>query len=235
MRASSARLFAMASHSAVSKFVFPILCALLSGAVAQTQDDLRLVGTVSDGTSVRVEGVSVLLSSLDRAFQTRSNTAGRFRFENVPGGLYELEVSTPGFVKQTPPVDLTNGSQSLAIVLKVGSMPDMNYCGPHSSIVYEPSTAMKPRLDGVIQDYENHKPVAKADVTIWRASEKVSSRRSDQAGNFMFNGLPAGYYDLRISRQGYGTENVKGLLLPRENGVSVEISLLKRKKIVVCQ
>ncbi|MGH9693757.1 MAG: carboxypeptidase regulatory-like domain-containing protein [Bryobacteraceae bacterium] len=211
------------------------MCLLMAGASGQAQDNRRLMGTVSDATSAPLQGVSVLLNSLDRVFQTRSNAAGIFRFEDVPSGFYELELSAPGFVKQTLPVDLINGSQSLAIVLKVGSMPDMNYCGPHPAIAYRPPSAAGPRLDGVIQDYYSRKPISKAEIAVWRAGQQVSMRRSDKAGKFAFTDLPAGYYDLRISRPGYWTEDVKRMLLPRENGVAVNVPILKRSRIVVCQ
>jgi len=226
----------MATHPAASKFVLPILCLLVASASVQSQDDRRLTGRLTDPASAPLEGVSVLLISVDRAFQTKSGTAGGFRFEDVPSGLYELELSRPGFIKLTIPVDFTTkGSQSPAIVLKVGSIPDMNYCGPHSSIVYQTPGAMKPRLHGIIQDYYGRSPVSNAKVTVWRAGEQVSMRRSDRGGKFAFDDLPAGHYDLLISRSGYAKAEVKALLLPRENGASIEIPILKRNQIVICQ
>jgi hypothetical protein len=225
----------MTTHRAVSKLVLPTVCVLIAGASGQAQDNCHLVGTVSDATSAPLQGVSVLLNSLDRVFQTRSNAAGIFRFEHVPGGFYELDLSAPGFAKRTLPVDLRNASQSLAIVLKVGSMPDMNYCGPHPSIAYGSPRAIRPQLIGIIQDYDSHQPISKVEIAVWRASQQVSMRSSDKAGKFAFIDLSAGYYDLRISRPGYWTEDVKRLLLPRENDVTVNISILKRSRIVVCQ
>jgi hypothetical protein len=114
-------------------------------------------------------------------------------------------------------------------------MPDMNYRGPNASIAYGSPADTETQLEGVIRDYYDHKPVAKVEVTIWRAGKKVSMRRSDQAGKFAFTGLSAGHYDLRVLGSGYGLESVKGLLLPRENSVFVEVPILQRNKIIVCQ
>ncbi len=215
-----------------------ILSLLLIGTPIHGADDGQLTGSISDPASAPLAGVSVLLSSLDRVFQTRSNTNGRFLFGSVPRGLYELEVSAPGFVKQRLPIDISNTArQSIAIVLKLGSMPDMDYCGPHPSITYGSAGEKGPRLAGVIAGYWDKKPVAKAEVTVVNAGKPRLSFMcsSDATGKFEVGDIPAGYYDLRISRRGYQAERIKPVLLPRENTVRINMTVLKRGQIVACQ
>ncbi|HEY7210949.1 MAG TPA: carboxypeptidase-like regulatory domain-containing protein, partial [Bryobacteraceae bacterium] len=64
------------------------------------------------------------------------------------------------------------------------------------------------------------KPVKKARVSIRQArSDKELEIDSDEAGRFTFQTLSAGRYNLQISPRGFWPEEVKDLLIPRENGV----------------
>lgn len=47
--------------------------------------------------------------------------------------------------------------------------------------------------------------------------------------------FPPGRYNLQISPRGFWPEQVKDLLIPRENGVHVEATVLRRGRIVACQ
>jgi Carboxypeptidase regulatory-like domain len=163
---------------------------------------------------------------------------GGFLFETVPVGTYDLEFYAPGFVKQKLVIEVANGaSRALTTVLKVGSMPDMNDCGPHPSIRYGPFESRGPHLSGVVRDYFEQKPVAEAAVSLWRTGEQWPAFTShlDQTGRFEFNDVPANRYDLRISRRGYWPAELGQLLIPRESSVAVEFPILKRNRIVVCQ
>jgi hypothetical protein len=91
-------------------------------------------------------------------------------------------------------------------------------------------------LAGVVRDLLNGKPVKKARVSIRQArSDKELETDSDEAGRFIFQTLSAGRYNLQISPRGFWPEEVKDLLIPRENGVYVEATVLRRGRIVACQ
>lgn len=198
----------------------------------------RVAGTIRDLSRTPVQGASVLLTSLNRAFQTETPADGHFDFGNVPGGVYQLQISHPGFVKQKLSVNISaNAAQPFEIVLQVGSMPDMDYCGPHTAITHGPAAASGRRISGVIRDYSNHIPISKAEITLRQAGEKqfLSKVTSDRNGRFKLEAIPAGYYDLRVSRQDYWPDEEKKLLLPRENNAALDIQFLKRSQIVVCQ
>jgi hypothetical protein len=209
------------------------------GSLGIGENRSQLTGTVNDPSSAPVVGVHLTLSSLDRAIQTKSGTDGRFRFENLPEGTYELELSAPGFAKRELPVELSKTlPQSLTIVLQsLSSMPDMSYCGPYPSVTYGRLQAGTPHLAGIVRDYSDEKPISKAAVSLWRPGEErpASASVSDRMGRFEFKDVPAGHYDLRISRRTYRPAEFKRLLVPRESGTSVDFPVLKVKSIVVCQ
>jgi hypothetical protein len=212
---------------------------LVAGTLALGQGGSQLTGVVRDLSAAPVAGVLLTLSSLDRALQTKSAADGRFRFESIPTGKYDLELSAPGFVKQRFPVDVSGITpQALTIVLRVLDVaPDMTYCGPHPSVSYSLLQTNSPHLTGVVRDYADGEPVRNATVSLWRNGEErpAFASHSDQVGKFEFNDVPPGHYDLRILRRGYRPAELKQLLVPGESGTSVDFSILKRKWLVACE
>jgi hypothetical protein len=212
---------------------------LVAGNLAPGQGGSQLTGVVRDLSAAPVAGVLLTLSSLDRAVQTKSTKDGRFLFESIPKGKYDLEVSAPGFVKPSFPVDVPGiTAQPLTIILRLlDSVPDMSYCGPHPSVSYSVLQANDSHLTGVVRDYSDGKPLRNATVSLWRSGEErpAFASHSDQAGRFKFDDIPAGHYDLRILRRGYRPAELKQLLVPGESGTSVDFSVLKRKWLVACE
>jgi Carboxypeptidase regulatory-like domain len=59
---------------------------------------------------------------------------------------------------------------------------------------------------------------------------------SDDRGRFQFENLTAGRYNLRTSLRGYVRAEMKQLLVPHENDVTVDVSMRRDDgKLVVCQ
>ncbi len=198
-----------------------------------------LIGTVTDQSLAPAAGVLVTLSSINRLYQTKSSTDGRFRLLAVPRGTYDLEFAAEGFARQKVSVDLSHeAAQSLAIVLNFSSQPDTNYCGPHPSISYDSLDPKNPKLTGVVRGYEDYRPIARAEVVLRRAEEghRMLTAVVDAAGKFKFDSLPAGRYTLRISRIGYLPTEVTPLLVPHENSVSIDVPIRKDDgKLIACQ
>jgi hypothetical protein len=216
------------------------LSLLAVGRLNFGQDNsTALTGTVTYPSRTPIANVSVTLSSIERVLQTKSATDGRFSFQGVPRGTYDVEFAGRGFSKQKVSVDLSNGSaQSLTMVLNVGSQPNMDECGPHSSIKYDSPYLTSLKLAGVVRAYESLRPLARAELAVWREdnAEKLATAVTDGKGSFRFENLLAGRYRLKVSHTGYLPAEVTPLLVPRENSVFIDIPIVKNDgKLIVCQ
>jgi len=99
-------------------------------------------------------------------------------------------------------------------------------------------TRKSPELAGIVRDYENRKPLRRAELVLTRVDDpRITSHAvADDQGGFRFENLAAGCYDLRISRPGYLPAQVKTLLVPHENSVAVDVPMSRDdKKLIVCQ
>jgi hypothetical protein len=212
---------------------------LISVRAVGQDNGLAFAGMVTDRNQSPLARAVVTLSSDERVLQEHSSVHGQFRFENVPRGTYDLECSAPGFARQKFSVDLSKpDAPPLAIVLQVASQPDVEACGPHPSIAYSSVDPMSPQLDGIVRSYENLKPLRHAELVLTRVDDpRITSHTvADDQGRFRFESLAAGHYDLRVFRPGYLTVQVKTLLVPHENRVTVDIPLNRDdKKLIVCQ
>jgi hypothetical protein len=203
------------------------MLALISVPAVGLDSGLALVGTISDQFQTPVPRAVATLTSNDRVLQTQASPAGQFRFDNVLRGAYDLEISAPGFARQTLSVDLSGAEvPPQAIVLQVASQPDIEKCGPQRLITYSPSDAAMPQLAGIIRSYEQGKPLPRAEVAMTRGDDPqiTSHTLSDNHRGFRFDSLAAGRYNLRISRHGYLPAESKPLLVPRENNVTVDVT-----------
>ncbi len=222
-----------------------VVLVLISVPAVSLDSGLAFVGTVTDRFQKPVPTAVATLSSIDRVLQTHVSADGQFRFENVPPGVYDLETKAHGFVRQRDVVDLFRcGSfgrkaPPLAIILQLPtSVPDIEECGPQDSIVYSSFDSKRPQLAGIVQSYDKRKPLGRVEVTLARVDDPQMTyrTRSDDHGRFQFESLAAGRYSLRISLHGYLLPERKQVLVPRENNVTVDTSLVRDdKKLIVCQ
>jgi hypothetical protein len=114
----------------------------------------------------------------------------------------------------------------------------MEACGPHPSIAYSPVDPKSPQLAGIVRSYENRKPLRRAELFLTRVDDPRITFHAvaDDRGGFRFENLAAGRYDLRISRPGYRPTQVKTILVPHENSVTVDVPMSREdKKLIVCQ
>ncbi len=212
---------------------------LRSSNQAYEQGKTRVVGTVKDQAEQAVLGATINLVSLDRVLQTKSLANGSFQFDDIPVGTYQLEATASGFIKQKRSLELRENTDiPLSIVLRIGRIPDPETCGAHASMTYlwRPKS-VKPRLTGVPRDYSSQKPLVNATLTVSKGGESQPAfkSKSDRTGTFRFEDLAAGYYDLRISKQGYSQSEVKQVIVPREDVTSIDAVMLRQGQIIVCQ
>jgi hypothetical protein len=68
---------------------------------ALAQDTASITGNVTDPSGAALAGAQVTLSSPERGINrsTQTNESGGYLFGAVPGGSYDLTVTSPGFKK----------------------------------------------------------------------------------------------------------------------------------------
>jgi hypothetical protein len=213
--------------------------ALISIPAVGLDSGLAFVGTVTDRFRKPLPGTVVTLGSNDRVLQTHASADGQFRFENVPRGVYDLELKAHGFARQTLSVDLSGAeAPPLAIVLQGPTEPDMEECGPRHSIVYSSFDSTGPRLAGIVRSYDQRKTLRRADVALAPVDDpRITSHTvSDGHGSFQFENLTPGRYNLPISLHGYVPAEMKQFLVPNENNVTLDLIMRRDDgKLIVCQ
>jgi Carboxypeptidase regulatory-like domain len=222
----------------VAQLLVMIVPLLLISSLMAGQNNALLTGSINDEASRPITKASLTLGSLERVFQAASAKNGTFRFGSVPPGTYELKIAADPFVTQKLAIKLSRGeSQSLNIVLKIGQIPNMEYCGPHPSIQYKSQLGNGRQLTGIVRDSLNQQPVARAEITLVSVGEKLPRFKgiSNRAGNFQFNDPPAGWYALQVSRPGYSPKSLNELLVSREDELFIDFPITKRHKIFACQ
>ncbi|HLH04356.1 MAG TPA: carboxypeptidase-like regulatory domain-containing protein [Bryobacteraceae bacterium] len=210
---------------------------LLSAVFLSSAAAAVVSGTISDSASEPISGARVLLLSPDRIWQISTGKDGHFQFVDVPPGSYTLRASEESFKDGIASVHVGIESPApLSVVLSLGSIPDMRYCGIHTDISYAVLDPSRPRLRGTLLQYSNSKPLKGAEISLWRTGERKPAYRtkSDPFGRFALDAAP-GRYSLRISQWSYHEFDEPNFLLPRENSVFVNTSLLERDRIVACQ
>ncbi len=88
-----------------------VLCALMSALSASAESPAHgatIRGQVEDPASVVIEGASVEIADGDFNQQAKTDAKGSFSFSGLPGGVYKIRISAPGFdakVVETPIAD----------------------------------------------------------------------------------------------------------------------------------
>ena len=90
------------------------------------------------------------------------------------------------------------------------------YPGPRTAFAQPPGTGV---ISGSVVEASNNDPVRKAIVTLtWQGAPRSwATSRTDSSGQFKFEGLPPGKYDLRATKPGEGTA-IYGATSVRELG-----------------
>jgi protocatechuate 3,4-dioxygenase beta subunit len=150
-----------------------------------------------------------------------------------------VEITARGFTKQTITLNLQDRTTppALSITLRIGNQPDEERCGSRASIIYGSLGESNSQLSGTVHDYMHGQALRNAEVTIRKAGDPKAAfeSHSDASGRFKFENLPPGPYDLRIVKAGYRPVNIKHLIKPKENGLTIHATILEQNKMVACQ
>jgi hypothetical protein len=196
-----------------------------------------LAEVVRDVTGSPVSGARARLLSLDRVYEVRSSSNGAILFSNIVPGIYDLEVSAPGFRSQImTAVRIPEGDAQLAgISLTLASVPD--HCGFVTTVNYEAQRPNSMVLSGHVVDEDSGKGLDRVRVQVLDAASgtAVAAIDSGPDGNFAFNDLPPGNYKVRASRRTYEPIELAAFIVPRENVTVLRFAIDKHSHMHICQ
>jgi len=116
--------------------IFPILSGLMGlavftlmsiSALAQETSPSKLAGSVKDESRANIPGAEVALIHPQQAvlYATRTDADGKFTFDNIKPGSYELKILGRGFSAYRTAVQITPGAtKNLDVVLMVNSLTE---------------------------------------------------------------------------------------------------------------
>lgn len=167
-----------------------------------------IVGIVTDSAGRVIDSAEVLVTRLRRS--TAADTAGRFRFDDVKPGEYQVASRRLGYYPQTRDVIVTKDAGALVefvLVPQVRGLPPVV------------SSARRGGLAGVVGD------------TAWAAIKDagvavISTTRSavtDSMGAFFID-LSPGKHMVRVTREGYAPQMVSATI-PKDSGRRIMVFL----------
>ena len=163
--------------------------------IALDPEIVAATGTVS--VTVEDSLTHVLLSDADVLFYSTESTdpiypthvdGEPFVFENIPEGSYTLSVSLNGYKSKTQTINLPSGA-SISID------------------VYLIKEVEENRLIISVNEVGREFPLEYADVTLFDSDGFVRTLQTGADGFASFDDLPLGWYDIRVSLDGYGDAN----------------------------
>jgi protocatechuate 3,4-dioxygenase beta subunit len=138
----------------------------------------RVTATVVDSNGLPVRRARVLVSG-PTSERTDTDLAGQFSIGGVPDGVYQVQVTKPGFVHDTPSAVTLRGDRPVEITIRV------HRAGAIAGRVVDQSGRPFPNVPLALLD---------ARAGIRPESEALSRARSDDEGRFRFATLRAGTY-----------------------------------------
>ena len=204
---------------------------LLGVLFAQTQ-----IVVVHDTSGYALPHANVRFLSTDRAFQAQADVRGVAIFSDMTPGIYDVEVSVPGFRTQTIPrlnFPAIN-AEPLDVTLHIANQPD--HCGFVNTADYF-SPAPGAQLSGRAIDQDSSSGLGRVKLQLLKPGSKVevSSLLSDREGNFSFANIEAGRYDIHASKHGWRATALENFLVPRGNSTMLTIGLDRIGHLHICQ
>jgi hypothetical protein len=229
--------------------------------IVHSQSSPKLVGSVADQLSVPIPGARISLYSIDRILQTTSDLSGRFQFESVPLGTYQLEIAAPGFksfvkdsVNVTEQMRTVAGDKPLEFTVTMQIAPTGSAhpedlgpitvdtgasCGHRDSVSYSPAKTNEGGiLDGVVASANPSakSPIAEARVLLIDIQgAQLAEQHTNERGEFQFKQVRAGRYSVEVRPAGYSSLKSYVFWIARENETHVTLAPVPVGMIVVCQ
>jgi hypothetical protein len=160
-----------------------------------------------------IPGVLVRLSSTGSETEfvgTRTNGEGLFVLSGLPGGVYDLQLESPGFLLlRFHGVVLDPGETKEFGRLQL-EIPLHGVCSGNSYLNWMQPIERRGSMSGALDSrvVDGHGKVL-ADVGVILRKDRVSrTELTDSDGRVSFSGLESGQYDVHLQRKGYFFESV---------------------------
>jgi uncharacterized protein (DUF2141 family) len=192
-----------------------VLLTLPAAGIAQQRPPGRtIVGVVTDTAGRPLDSAEVFIPSLRRT--TAADTNGRFRFNDIKPGNYQVAVRRLGFYPQRKDAVVT---QDTGAAVSFTVVPLVTSLAP---VV---SAARRGGLSGVVGDTA-YNAIRDAEVIESNATKAIT----DSMGAF-FTELRTGRHFVRFKREGYVTQLVS-VTMPKDSGRRVAVFLRPGKPSV---
>jgi hypothetical protein len=168
-----------------------------------------IIGLVVDSANTPIRDIAVYVYELRR--QVRTDTDGRFRFDDLGKGKYTISARSVGFVGVTQRLD----------VKAVGAVVKLKLARLERGLPPVITTASRGGLSGVVADTALH-ALREASVKLLGTSHAT---RTDSTGRFFLAAKP-GSYLVRIERDGYDRQ-LLGITVPPSEGREVAVWLTR--------
>jgi hypothetical protein len=199
----------VASSSRLGRTAALLLIAMLETSTAGAQRSTvapppagprTLVGVVSDTLGSTIDSVDVFIASLKR--HTMSGADGRFRFDDVKPGTYDVSTRRLGFLPQLRRVKVGDegGTMTFSLVPYMRGLPPVV------------SSAARGGLSGVIGDTA-YNIVSGAQISVIASDRRATS---DSTGSFFLD-LKPGKHLVRVAAPGFAARLVS-VTIPNDSG-----------------
>lgn len=192
-----------------------ILClaaATLASAPIQAQTTPGVVsGLVRDSAGRPIENALVALDPTTGRRVTRSDAAGRFRFDRVSRGRHELTTAWIGFVTDIREIEVSAEGLEVEIVLRV------NIAALDTMRV----VARRTGIHGTVIEAASFTPLAQAEVQVIGTNHQA---RTGADGRFDFPQVRHGAYVVHAKRSGYASR-ILSVTAPKDSAVELALTM----------
>lgn len=215
-----------------------IFLAIFSLAMYAQTKGATLSGVVSDQSGAPAENAQVDLYSAEREWHTKTDVAGKFQFDGLSSGRYDLEVSSFGLRKALFR-DIEVGSSSMPpmnITLRIRPASD---CENGFSQMQYVDGAATPVVHGVVTFSSGRDvhvlPGAMISLRKSGSSSEPVQVQTNEQGEFLIVGLEPGLYTLKAVHDGYTDFSKSEVRIRSAKTLTVEFAMIPSGMIFVCQ
>ncbi|HEX3084162.1 MAG TPA: carboxypeptidase-like regulatory domain-containing protein [Pyrinomonadaceae bacterium] len=218
------------------------LCVLSS---THSQSSLNVTVSITDlgdgfiRDAFIIRDARVTLYSLDRILQATVDSEGHYRFDQVPAGVYELEVARGGYKTVTRNLNVADQPADQPIFLKIQMRIANADCYNGDSVFYDPPSATAgATVNGTVVEIKNDRSkalITNAQVALFSADVKVSEQQTDQRGAFDFKSVAPGRYLIVVTHPRYRELRSSVFWVARENRTRITLEPIPADKIRVCE